>query len=56
MEQKERRSLSILIASKIIFGTIGIVRKNIDLPSEVLAFARGILGGTFLIIGSAMII
>ena len=48
MEQKERRSLSILIASMIIFGTIGIVRKNIDLPSEVLAFARGILGGTFL--------
>ena len=38
----------ILILSMIIFGTIGIVRKNIDLPSEVLAFARGILGGTFL--------
>ena len=48
MEQNERRSLSILIASMIIFGTIGIVRKNIDLPSEVLAFSWGILGGTFL--------
>ena len=42
------RELMMLVASMVIFGTIGIARRSIDLPSEVLAAARGILGGTFL--------
>ena len=34
----------------VIFGTIGIFRRAIPLPSEVLAFARGILGSVFLLL------
>ena len=36
-----------LILSMVIFGTIGIFRRQIDLPSETLAFVRGILGSVF---------
>lgn len=34
----------------IIFGTIGICRRYIPLPSDALAFSRGILGGVFLLL------
>ena len=34
----------------MVFGTIGLFRRWIPLPSEVLAFARGIMGGTFLLL------
>ena len=34
----------------IIFGTIGIFRKNIDIPSSVLAMARGFIGMFFLFV------
>ena len=44
------KSLFLLILSMIIFGTIGIFRRSIALPSEVLAFARGIMGSVFLIL------
>ena len=44
------RSLGRLIASMLIFGTIGIFRRYIPLPSAFLAFARGILGGVFLLV------
>lgn len=37
------------IASMLIFGTIGIFRRYIPLPSAFLACARGILGGLFLL-------
>lgn len=37
-------------AAMLIFGTIGIFRKYIPLSSEVLACARGFLGGTFLLL------
>ena len=48
-EQKnDRRSLGMFIASMLIFGTIGVFRRFIPLPSALLAFARGILGGLFL--------
>lgn len=46
----ESRALTKMITSMIIFGTIGIFRRSIPLPSEVLAFARGIMGGVFLLI------
>ncbi len=38
------------IASMLIFGTIGVFRRHIPLPSAFLAFARGILGGVFLLV------
>ena len=44
------RSLGMFIASMLIFGTIGVFRRYIPLPSAFLAFARGILGGLFLLL------
>ena len=40
--------MGMFIASMLIFGTIGIFRRAIPLPSAFLACARGILGGAFL--------
>ena len=50
MEQKanDRKSVLMNVASMLIFGTIGIFRKYIPVPSGFLAFARGILGGLFI--------
>jgi len=39
-----------LILSMLIFGTIGIFRKYIDLPSGFIAFARGLVGSIFLVL------
>ena len=39
-----------LIVSMLIFGTIGIFRKYIPLPSSVLAMARGFIGMLFLLL------
>jgi hypothetical protein len=39
-----------VIAAMVIFGTIGIFRKYIDLPSSGLAVARGLIGGAFLLL------
>ena len=38
------------IATMLIFGTIGVLRRYIPLPSALLAFSRGILGGIFLLV------
>ena len=46
----EGKSLALFILTMLIFGTIGVVRKFIPLPSAFLAFTRGILGGLFLLI------
>lgn len=46
----ERGSLGMFIAAMLIFGTIGVFRRYIPLPSAFLAFARGILGGLFLLL------
>ena len=46
----DRRSAAMFIASMLIFGTIGIFRRQIPLPSAFLAFIRGILGGVFLLV------
>ena len=45
----DRKSLGALIASMLIFGTIGVLRRYIPLPSAFLAFTRGVLGGLFLL-------
>ena len=46
----ERKSLLMLISSMLIFGTIGLFRKLIPLPSAFLACTRGLLGGLFVLI------
>ncbi|MBR0228534.1 MAG: EamA family transporter [Clostridia bacterium] len=38
------------ISSMLVFGTIGVFRRYIPLSSAFLAFARGILGGLFLLV------
>ena len=46
----KRRSLWQLTLSMLIFGTIGIFRRLIGLPSDVIAFGRGLMGGIFLLL------
>ena len=41
----DRRSVVIFIASMLIFGTVGVLRRYIPLGSALLAFSRGMLGG-----------
>ena len=48
--QSYRRSAGTFITSMLIFGTIGVLRRYIPFSSAMLAFARGILGGLFLLI------
>jgi len=38
-----------LVASMLIFGTIGVFRRYVPLPSAFLAFARGIIGGLLML-------
>ena len=45
----EKSALFSLIFSMMIFGTIGIFRKHIELSSGVLAMARGFIGAMFLL-------
>lgn len=48
------RSLWQLTLSMLIFGTIGIFRRLISLPSDVIAFGRGLMGGAFLLLFSRL--
>lgn len=45
----DRRSVGMFISAMLVFGTVGVVRRYIPLPSAFLAFSRGILGGLFLL-------
>ncbi len=38
------------VTAMLIFGTVGIFRRRIPLPSGILALSRGLLGGLFLLI------
>ena len=49
MKQPSARSRNYLILSMCIFGTVGIFRRYIDLPSSLIALVRGILGTSFLV-------
>ena len=49
MNQK-RKAYASLICAMVIYGTIGLFRRQISLPSEVLAFSRGVMGSLFLLI------
>ena len=48
MKENARARLA-LIASMVIFGTIGIFRTYIPLPSGMIAFSRGLVGMLFLL-------
>lgn len=49
MSQKNTKSMLMLISSMVIFGTVGIFRRFIPLPSGVIAMLRGIFGALFLV-------
>ena len=40
----KKSSLAMLVNSMLIFGTVGIFRRNIALPSAFIAFFRGLTG------------
>ena len=46
----DRGSILMLIASMLIFGTIGVFRRYIPVSSAFLAFSRGILGGLCILV------
>lgn len=48
--KSERAAIAANLASMLIFGTIGIVKHYIMLPSGVIAFARGVIGALFLVL------
>lgn len=48
--RKETNAKASLILAMVIFGTIGIFRKYIPLPSGIVACGRGILGVAFLLV------
>jgi len=51
MEEKNTRSaLLSLIGSMVIFGTIGVFRRHIPLPSSMIAMMRGLIGMAFLLL------
>ncbi len=52
MNLDTKKSYLQFISAMMIFGTIGIFRKYIPLSSGLLAFARGLIGGIFLLIFS----
>lgn len=47
--QNTNRSNRLFILSMFIFGTIGIFVRSVQVPSSILACARGFIGGLFLI-------
>ncbi|MBO4881229.1 MAG: DMT family transporter [Firmicutes bacterium] len=46
--KNDKRSMAMLVASMAIWGSIGIFRRYIPLPSSVLAASRGVIGSLFL--------
>lgn len=49
MNTKASRSRNSLIFAMCVFGTVGIFRRYIDLPSSLIALVRGIIGTLFLV-------
>ena len=54
MKNKEKTSLAMLIGAMCIFGTIGILRRFIPLPSSLIALVRGVIGSIFLLAATAV--
>lgn len=53
-QRNSKKSLLMMTASMLIFGTIGIFRKYVPLSSALLACCRGILGALFLLLLAAL--
>jgi RarD protein len=49
MQKNDTKSLLMILASMVIWGSIGIFRRFIPLPSSVIAFCRGLIGTLFLV-------
>lgn len=49
-QQNDKRSVWMMIIATLIWGTIGVFRRNIDVSSGFLACSRGLLGTLFLIL------
>ena len=47
-KKNDKKSMAMLVASMAIWGSIGIFRRYIPLPSSVLAATRGVIGTLFL--------
>lgn len=47
--ENDKRPVLMLVTSMLIFGTIGLIRRYIPLPSALIAFIRGIIGGLFIL-------
>lgn len=54
MKNKERASLALMVSAMCIFGTIGILRRFIPLPSSLIALVRGVVGSVFLLAAAAI--
>ena len=54
MKNKEKTSLAMLIGAMCIFGTIGILRRFIPLPSSLIALVRGVIGSIFHLAATAV--
>ncbi len=52
IKENDRKSMMMIVSSMIIFGTIGIFRRYIPLSSGFIAFSRGLLGGSFVLLFS----
>ena len=50
-----RASAAMLIASLVIVGTVGLLRRHIPLSSAALAFARGLIGGLSLLLYARLV-
>lgn len=50
MRQKSGSAYFMFISAMLIYGTIGIFREFIPISSGLLAFTRGLIGGTFLLL------
>ena len=49
MNKDMAKSYLMVIAAMLIWGSSGVLRRNIPVSSEFLAFIRGILGGLFML-------
>ena len=53
-DQSRRHAKGELICSVLLFGTIGLFRRGIGLPSSVIALGRGLIGTLFLLAFAAL--
>ena len=50
MEEKNKNAIFQMIASMTIYGTLGLLRRCLPIPSALIALVRGIIGSLFLLI------